>query len=158
MILVPIDAQSSLITTGKKPSLDVLKRLDKALLDFGVDIRRDETSGELQIGKNGDFDIVYGLTAVRQAVYSLFGTNIKELPFHPNYGIPFANQIGNRFYGNIQIAAAFSEILRDVILADGRYSEVSIESLIVNETSIAVSLIIAIDGSNIIIPLSFISS
>lgn len=156
MLLVPVDAQSPLIE-GKKPSLDVLKKLDKALLDFGVDIRRDERTGELQISKNGDFDIVYGMAAVRQAVYSLLKTNINELPFHPNYGIPFANAIGERFYGNIELAAAFSEILREVILSDGRYSDVLIQNLTVNETSIAVSLIVAVDGSNVIIPLSFVS-
>lgn len=157
MLLVPTDAQSSLITSGKQPSLDVLKRLDKALLDFGVDIRRDEKTGEIQIGKNGDFDIVYGMAAVRQALHTLLGTNINELPFHPNYGIPFANQIGSRFYGSIELATAFSEILREVIVSDGRYSEVLIENLTVTQTSIAVNLVVAIDGSNVIIPLSFIS-
>ena len=156
MILVPVDAQSSLVK-GKQPSLDVLKRLDKALLDFGVDIRRDERSGELQVGKNGDFDIVYGMSAVKQAVYSLLKTNINELPFHPDYGVPFANAIGDRFYGSIELAAAFSDILREVIISDGRYSEVSIENLTVNETSISINLIVAVDGSNVIIPLSFIS-
>lgn len=158
MILVPVDAQSTLITSGKKPSLDVLRRLDKALLDFGVDIRKDENSGELQVGKNGDFEIVYGISAVRQALSTLLFTNIGELPFHPNYGMPFANEIGSRFYGNIEIASAFSEILQSIIMADGRYSSVYVQNLTISETSIAISLVVAIDGSNVIIPLSFISS
>jgi hypothetical protein len=157
LLLVPISAPSPLIQ-GKQPSLDVLKRLDKALLDFGVDIRRDERSGELQIGKNGDFDIVYGMPAVRQAIFSLLNTNINELPFHPQYGIPFANAIGERFYGNIELAAAFSEILQSVILADGRYSNVVVQNLTVNETSISINIIVTVDGSNVIIPLSFVSS
>lgn len=156
LLLIPVAAQSSLVQS-KQPSLDVLKRLDKALLDFGVDIRRDERTGELQVGKNGDFDIVYGMPAVRQAVYSILSTNINELPFHPNYGIPFANVIGERFYGNIELATAFSEILQSVILADGRYSNVIVQNLTVNETSIAINLIVTVDGSNVIIPLSFIS-
>lgn len=158
LVLLPVDGFSTLITSGKKPTLDVLRRLDKSLLDFGVDIRRDEKSGELQVGKNGDFELVYGISAVRQALNTLLFTNIKELPFHPNYGIPFANEIGSRFYGNIEIASAFSEILQNVIIADGRYSSVYVQNLTVNENSISVSLVVSIDGSNVIIPLSFISS
>ena len=156
LLLIPIDAQSALVE-GKQPSLDVLKRLDKALLDFGVDIRRDEKTGEIQIGKNGDFDIVYGLPAVRQAIHSLMSTNINELPFHPDYGVPFANSIGDRFYGNVELAAAFSEVLQEVILADGRYSNVVIQDLTVTETSVSINMIITVDGSNVIIPLSFVS-
>lgn len=156
LLLVPIDAESALIE-GKQPSLDVLRKLDKALLDFGVDIRRDEKTGEIQIGKNGDFDIVYGLPAVRQAIHSLMFTNIGELPFHRNYGIPFANSIGERFYGNVELAAAFSEVLQEVILSDGRYSDVIIQDLTVTETSISINMIITVDGSNVIIPLSFVS-
>jgi hypothetical protein len=156
LLLVPVSAQSPLLL-GKQPSLDVLKKLDKALLDFGVDIRRDEKTGELRVGKNGDFDIIYGMPAVRQAIYSLLSTNINELPFHPEYGIPFANVIGERFYGNIELAAAFSEILQSVILADGRYSNVVVQNLTVNETSVSINLIVTVDGSNVIIPLSFVS-
>lgn len=156
LLLVPVNTQSPLIQ-GKQPSLDVLKKLDKALLDFGVDVRREEKTGELRVGKNGDFDIIYGVPAVRQSVYSLLSTNINELPFHPEYGIPFANVIGERFYGNIELAAAFSEILQDVILSDGRYSSVIVQNLTVNETSVSINLIVTIDGSNVIIPLSFVS-
>jgi len=157
LLLVPVVAQSPLIT-GKQPSLDVLKRLDKALLDFGVDIRRDGRTGEIQIGKNGDFDIVYGMPAVRQAIFSLLSTNINELSFHPNYGVPFANAIGERFYGNIELAAAFSEILQEVILSDGRYSNVVIQNLDVTETSVSINMIVTVDGSNVLIPLSFVST
>lgn len=157
LLLIPVDAESALIE-GKQPSLDVLKRLDKALLDFGVDIRRDEKTSEIQIGKNGDFDIVYGLPAVRQAIHSLMSTNIGELPFHPDYGIPFANSIGERFYGNIELATAFSEVLQEVILSDGRYSDVVIQDLTVTETSISINMIVTVDGSNVIIPLSFVST
>lgn len=157
LLLIPVNAQSSLIQS-KQPSLDVLKRLDKALLDFGVDVRKDEKTGELQVGKNGDFDIVYGMPAVRQAIFSILNININELPFHSNYGIPFANIIGERFYGNVEVAAAFSEILQAVIFADGRYSKVIVQNLTVNETSIAINLIVTVNGSNVIIPLSFVSS
>lgn len=156
VLLVPVDTRLSL-AQNKKPSLDVLRELDKALLDFGVDIRREEKTGELQVGKNGDFDIVYGMAAVRQAIHSLLNTNINELPFHPNYGIPFVNVIGERFYGDINLATAFSEILQEVILSDGRYSEVLVQNLTVNQTSMSINLIVAINGSNVIIPLSFIS-
>lgn len=156
LLLVPVTAQSPLIQ-GKQPSLDALKRLDKALLDFGVDIRRDEKTGEMQVGKNGDFDIVYGMPAVRQAIFSLLSTNINELPFHPDYGVPFANSIGERFYGNIELAAAFSQVLQEVILSDGRFSNVIVQNLTVAETSISINIIVTVDGSNVIIPLSFIS-
>jgi len=157
LLLIPVDAESALIE-GKQPSLDVLKRLDRALLDFGVDARRDEKTGEIQIGKNGDFDIIYGMPAVRQAIHSLMSTNIGELPFHPDYGIPFANSIGERFYGNVELAAAFSEILQEVILSDGRYSDVVVQDLTVTETSISINMIVTVDGSNVIIPLSFVST
>lgn len=156
LLLVPVTAQSPLIQ-GKQPSLDVLKKLDRALLDFGVDIRREEKTGEIQIGKNGDFDIVYGMAAVRQAIHSLMSTNINELSFHPNYGVPFANSIGERFYGSIELAAAFSEVLQEVILSDGRFSKVIVQNLTVTETSISINIVVTVDGSNVIIPLSFVS-
>lgn len=157
ILLIPVNTPSTLIQ-GKQPSLDVLKRLDRALLDFGVDIRRDERTGELQISKNGDFDIVYGMPAVRQAIHTLLNTNINELPFHSRYGIPFANTIGERFYGNIEMAAIFSQILQEVILSDGRYSNVIVQDLTANESSISINLVVTVDGSNVIIPLSFIST
>lgn len=156
VLLIPINARSPLIR-GKQPSLDVLKKLDKALLDFGVDVRRDEKTGELQVGKNGDFDIIYGMPAVRQAIYTLLHTNLNELPFHADYGVPFAAAIGSRFYGEIGFAAAFSQVLQDVILSDGRYSNIYIQDIITTPTSISISLIVQVSNSDVIIPLSFIS-
>jgi len=156
LLLIPVNATSSLIQ-GKQPSLDVLRRLDKSLLDFGVDIRRGEKTGEIQIGKNGDFDIVYGIPAVRQALHSLLSTNTGEMPFHPTYGIPLGSAIGERFYGSTGFVAAFSEILRDIILSDARYSSVVVQDFTTTETTVSISLIVAINGSNVIIPLSFVS-
>jgi hypothetical protein len=98
------------------------------------------------------------MPAVRQAIFSLLSTNINELSFHPNYGVPFANAIGERFYGNIELAAAFSEILQEVILSDGRYSNVVIQNLDVTETSVSINMIVTVDGSNVLIPLSFVST
>lgn len=157
LLLVPVNAVSSLIQ-GKQPSLDVLRRLDKSLLDFGVDIKKDEKTGEIQIGKNGDFDIIYGIPAVRQALHSLLSTSANQLPFHPDYGIPLGSAIGERFYGNNGFVAAFADILRDIILSDGRYSDVVVQDFILTETTVSISLIVAIAGSDVIIPLSFVSA
>lgn len=156
LLLVPVNAASTPLQ-GKQPSLDVLKNLSKGLLSFGVDIRRSEKTGELTVGKNGDFDIVYGIPAVRQALYTLFNTNTNELPFHPTYGIPLGAAIGSRFYGNIGFVSAFSEILQDIILSDGRYSSVVVQNLTVTETSASINLIVSVNDSELIIPLSFVS-
>lgn len=157
LLLIPVDAASPLIQ-GKQPSLDVLKKLDKSFLNFGIDIRRDEKTGELLVAKNGDFDIIYGMPAVRQALFAMLSTNTNELPFHPEYGIPLAAVIGSRFYGSIGFVAAFSEILRDIILSDSRYSSVVIQELAATETTVSINLIVAINDSDVIIPLSFVSS
>jgi len=157
LLLIPVDG-ASLQIQSKQPNLDVLKKLNKGLLDFGVDIKRDEKTGELQVSKNGDFDLIYGMPAVRQALFTLLNTNINELPFHPSYGIPSVDVIGSSFYGSIGFATAFSQIIRDVILSDVRYSNVLVQDLVATETTMSINLIVSINNSDTIIPLSFVSS
>jgi len=156
LILIPLDITSP---NARKtlPSADALRRLDQALLDFGVDVKRDENTNGFVIGSDGDFQIIYGIPAVRQAVLSVLRTSQNELPFHPEYGVPLAATIGSRFLGTIGEGAAIGNVITDAIQVDGRYDSVILKDIQVTPTSTSISLLVTLPGSNVLIPLDFVS-
>ena len=156
LILIPLDIASP---NARKtlPNADALRRLDQALLDFGVDVKRDDKSNGFVIGSDGDFQIIYGIPAVRQAVLSVLRTSQNELPFHPEYGVPLAATIGSRFLGSIGEGAAIGNVVTDAIQIDGRYDSVILKDVQVTPTSTSISLLITLPGSNVLIPLDFVS-
>lgn len=153
-ILIPL-AISSPNLSKYTPRSDELRRLDKALLNFGVDILRDERSGGLVVDSNSNFKFAAGLVAVRQAVLFAMRTVTGELPFHPNFGI--APTIGGRYYGTADEAVKFASSLRRALLRDRRFSDIQIAGLQATNTGIALNLVVSLVGANVPIPLSFIS-
>ena len=153
LVLVPTDV-SARYPKQKIPNSDALRRLDQSLLRFGVDIKRDEASGDVSIAAGGDFDLVFGVAAVRQALLYVLKTAQSELPWHVRYGI--TSQIGDAWAGGVDDGFKFSEILQASLEQDPRYSSVILRDIKATPTSIALDFLVTLEGSSTVIPLSFI--
>jgi hypothetical protein len=154
-ILVPSKTPSNISTSVPTPSSDELRRLDAALLQFGVDIARDDKTGDIAVDSNGNFKFAAGLVNVRQSVLNALKTVQGELPFHPRFGVNF--NIGGKFFGTTDEALLFGELLRDTLLADTRLKNVQIQEVSTTGTGIALTLLVTIAGASQPLPLSFIS-
>jgi len=154
-VKIPLVNNSPLAKQIITPKADELRRLDRALLSFGVDIKRDETTNDFVVDANGNFQLAYGLDNVRQTVLYALRTTQNELPFHPDYGVNTG--IGERFFGTVDEALVFGDVLRNTLLRDQRFLDVQIAALSTTGTSISLSLLVIIAGSDQPIPLSFVS-
>lgn len=154
-VLIPLKTNSAISTSIPTPDSDELRRLDKSLLQFGVDIARDERSGDIVFDPTGNFKKAAGLANVRQSILTALKTVRGELPFHPNYGLN--TNIGGRFFGSTDEALVFAELLRDTLMADKRFTNIQIARVATTGTGIALTIIVTIAGSNQPLPLSFIS-
>ena len=132
----------------------VLQELDKALLSFGVDIKRDEKTGDILLDASGNFQLIYGLDAVRQAFYWAIRTQQGQVDWHPGFGVPDA--IGARFMGSTQEGAVFAQTLTSAVMKDARFNSVNLQQISTTGTSIAMSFIVTVAGSGAAIPLSFV--
>lgn len=154
-IKIPLEINSPLAKHIITPKLDELRNLDRALLNFGVDIARNEKTNDLIIDSNGNFRIVYGLENVRQTVLYALRTVQGELPFHPDYGVN--TNIGDRYFGTLDEALIFGDVLRSSLLRDKRFVDVQIANVSSTGISMSLSLLVFIAGSDQPIPLSFVS-
>jgi hypothetical protein len=154
-ILIPSKSTSAISSSIPTPTRDDLKRLDKALLQFGVDIANEESSGDFVFDPSGNFKLAMGLGNVRQTVLNALKTTQGELPFHEKYGVN-AN-IGGQFFGTTDEALIFGTLLRDTLLSDSRFTDVKIAKVSSTGTGIALSIVVSIAGASQPIPLSFIS-
>lgn len=154
-VLIPSSNEGFTITPSPTPSSDELRRLERAFINFGIDIARDLTTDDFLIDANGNFKFSSGYAAVKQAVMYTLRTTEGELPFHPSFGVT-AN-IGDRFYGTTDEALLFGELLRSSLLSDTRFTNVVINRVSTTGSGIALSLLVSIQGLNDPIPLSFIS-
>ena len=153
-ILIPSDVRSSISKTTT-PGSDALRRLDKALLSFGIDFKRNLSTGDIVSDASGNWEYVAGIDNIRQAVYYALRTEQGELPFHVNsYGITF--NIGSVWLGSVEEAAVFADSLKSSLLRDRRFSSIKNLSIKVTGNSIALEMIVYIMGSNVPIPLSFV--
>ena len=82
-VLIPSFTPATL-KNSTTPNSDSLRRLDTALLNFGVDVAHDIDTGDILIGTNGNFVLSYGIKNIKQAIENLIKTTKKELPFHPS--------------------------------------------------------------------------
>jgi hypothetical protein len=136
------------------PTENVLKKLDKALYSFGVDIAVDDKNGDIVIGSSGDLSLQYGIPNVRQAVLSVVRTSLGELPLHPGYGIP--ETIGFALEG-ADSAVKISTIIEQAIQRDPRFTGVQISNIVISpEGKINMSVSVSVAGSNQLIPLAFV--
>jgi len=151
-IKIPLNISSNL-SNGLTPKSDELRRLDNALLNFGVDIAQDDVSGDLLISANGNFTMAYGLKNVRQAVSNIINTVKSELPFHRSYGLD--DTIGTKMFGPGDITTVLKEVVESSVKKDKRFTYVKVQNLVVIETGISMLLHVRIQGSSQLIPLSF---
>lgn len=154
-ILIPVSTQSSNGIAKKTPSADYLKRLSSALRNFGVDIYRDQKTGDFVFDPNGNFKLAAGYDNVRQTALSALKRKQGELPFHLNYGVNA--EIGGRFFGSKDEAVIFGELLRNTLLKDSRFESVLISGLSTTGRSISLKLLVKIAGTNEFVPLAFVS-
>lgn len=154
MILIPSVAEGGELSKYT-PKTDELRRLSSALLNFGVDILRDEKTGGLVCDSNGNFAYAAGMKNVRQAVLYALKTTQGELPFHPEFGV--TTNIGGRYYGTIDEAVLFANTLRQSLLTDQRFDDIQVLGLNPTNTGISLSFLVKIKGLNAPIPLSFVS-
>lgn len=152
-VKIPVSAVSS-YRDLPEPTLKVLKDLDKALYAFGVDLARDDKTGDLVLAPNNDLAFVYGVQAVRSAVINLMRTEQGELPLHPEYGIPtvvgFAHQ-------GADSSARIASIIENAISRDPRFTSVDIIDIVISaEGEISISVNVSIAGVDQIIPLAFV--
>lgn len=154
IIIIPSDNPGVSQNSVPTPGSDTLKRLNKVLINFGVDIYKDEKTNDFIIDSNGNFKMAAGYTNVKQAALMALRTALGELPFHPDYGIN--TNISQRFYGSTDEAIVFTELLRDALLRDSRFSNVEISGLSTTSNSMSMSINVYITGSNQPITLSFV--
>jgi hypothetical protein len=152
-ILIPLDVAST-YAKMPTPTSDVLRRLDADLLAFGVDIKRDEKTGDIVTDGSGNFQMIYGLDAVRQAVYWAIRTTRGELPWHRTFGVPAT--IGNKFMGSTSEAAVFFQTLDASLRGDARFKSISLQKIRTTGNSLSLDIIVTLSGSKVPIPLSFV--
>lgn len=138
--------------SGLTPQSDELRRLDKALLDFGVDVAQQQ-NGDLAISPNGNFALSYGVKNVYQSILNSIGTVRGELPFHPTYGLDVA--LGEKIFG-MPDATAISQLVVSTILKDKRITSATVTSLTFNGSSVSILIEVTIQGSSKVIPLSYV--
>jgi hypothetical protein len=152
-IMIPSDVRSP-VAGVVSPKKDSLRRLDKALVSFGIDIKRDLATNDILIDQSGNFQLSVGMDNIRQAIHYAVRTTRGELPFHQNsYGIIL--NIGDVYYGSQDEAVLFSNILIDSLKSDNRYKDIKVTDIKFGGTSMSVTMEVLIEGSDSPIPLSF---
>jgi hypothetical protein len=152
LVLVPQNIAS--LNAQPQPNSVELRRLDSALLEFGVDILRDEETGEILLGNNGDFQMAYGMTNVRQCINNLLKTAKNELPWHRNYGLSLT--IGERFVNQNNMALAISASITSAILNDKRFSSARVIDIAITPIAIKIDMEVKIKNYSAPIPLSYV--
>ncbi|CAB5221468.1 hypothetical protein UFOVP244_172 [uncultured Caudovirales phage] len=153
MILIPSDVRSD-SPVPVTPSSDRLRRLDKDLLSFGVDFKRNESTGDLEIDGNGNIGMAVGMENVRQAVYWALQTPMSQLPFHPEYGMDLG--IGATFMGTESELTIISNLISANVLKDSRFKSCEVASISSYGNGIALKLIVSIGSEGSLLPLSFV--
>lgn len=154
-ILIPLTNEAAAVDSSKPtPTSDSLRRLEKAYINFGIDIKRDNRTRDLVIAPNGNFEKAAGVQAIRQAVLNALKTLLSELPFHPQYGVN--TNIGDQFFGTTDEVVIFAEFVRTSILTDPRFESVLVNKLSSTGTGYSMELIVKIIGFDSAIPLAFI--
>lgn len=152
-IKIPLNVSTGL-SSGLTPKNDELRRLDQALLNFGIDVAQDDVTGDLSVAANGNFTMAYGLKNVRQTVSNIINTVKGELPFHPNYGLD--SSIGYKMFGPGDMGTIISEMVTQSIQKDKRFTSVVVKNLTMSGTSVSMLVVVKIQGSSQLIPLSFV--
>lgn len=154
MVYVPLDITSPL-TRVATPSSDELRRLSQQILSFGVDIQRDERTGDLLLDSTGDFKKSYGTANLRQTIHHVLSTTQSENMWHPAYGIP--NDIGSSWLNTLTESQSVALAMKNAILSDRRIKNCLISKLEPMGNSLNISMLAVLQDSTVPIPLSFIA-
>lgn len=155
MILIPSEIPVDLGTNKPTPIDDRLRRLERAYINFGFDIYKDDITGDLQVGSNGYFKLAVGNKAIKQAVLNALKTQLGELPFHPNYGVDM--NLGERFIGTLQEGELYAQIITTAISRDPRFDSVKILKMQATQSGMSLQISVKIKGYDTVIPLAFVS-
>ena len=150
-IKIPLTIGSS-TPNSPTPQSDELRRLEKALLNFGVDVAQSE-KGDIAVSPTGNFSLAFGVNNVRQAVLNQLNTVQGELDFHKQYGLNVS--LGAKFFGAPDVNI-LSILVVDTILKDKRISSARVTDVSFNGSSVSVLIEVQIQGSSKIIPLSYV--
>jgi hypothetical protein len=151
LVKIPFTGSAPSASTKPDPELQVLRNLDDALYDFGVDLAIEETTLDLNVSRTGDLKIRYGMAAVRQAVWNKLRTNQGQIPLHMSYGM--ANQIGNLMGGDA--STALSSAVQGAIRQDSRFTNGGLSDIIASETGAVANVNVSVTGATGLLPFSF---
>lgn len=151
-VKIPVSVVSP-TSTGVTPESDDLRRLDKALLAFGIDISQSDI-GDISVAPNGNFNLAAGMKNIKQACLNALQTVQGELPFHVNYGL--SSSLGSMMYG-LPDANAIGQLAISTLLKDRRITSARVTNMTFTGSSVSMLLIITVQGSSNLIPLSFVS-
>jgi phage baseplate assembly protein W len=135
-----------------QPSISEIRKLDDALIAFGVDIASDPITRDWQSDLSGNIKLAYGMTNVAQAIRNIMRVPTGSLSNHPNYGIKdstgdqFTRDVPTKVSGDIQ-----ASVLRDPRIVSMRINELTVTE----EGVIVVSSAVKIAGAGQYLPLSF---
>ena len=153
MIYIPLQTTSPL-TKKPTPMSDELRRLTLQDLSFGVDIQKDESTGDFVIDQTGDFQKCYAVNNLRQTIHNILQTQIGDNKWHTEYGI--TTQIGDTWKSSLTEAQQIGDTITSAVLQDNRIRSCVVTKLEVQGTSLALGLLVVLRDSSIPIPLSFI--
>jgi hypothetical protein len=153
LIYIPVEEFSTL-TRQPTPSSDELRRLDPTSLSFGVDIQRDDRTGDILLDSTGDFKKCYGLANLRQTISHIIRTARGENQWHSAFGIP--TDVGNTWLSSVDESQQIAVAIQESILADPRIKDCFITDLEPYGNSLKISMFVILQNSDLTIPLSFI--
>jgi len=153
LVKIPVTV-SAPYTNIPEPTEGELKQLDKALLSFGVDIARDDITGDLLLDTSGDLKYQFGINNVRQTARLMIETEKGQLPLHPNYGL--SNNIGFALQG-ATTSTKIASVIEQTLKQDLRFTSVTLRDINISaDNKIGMTVFVTIAGSNQLIPLAFV--
>jgi len=153
LVKIPLSL-SAANTNIPEPSEGELKRLDKALLSFGVDVAVDDISGDLLLGTGGDLKYQFGINNLRQTIISVLKTEQGQLPLHQQYGL--ANNIGFALQGSTT-STKIASVIEQTLKRDLRFTSVTLKDIQISaDNKIGMTVLVTIAGSSQLIPLAFV--
>lgn len=155
LILVPSESPGTQSSPKKTPTKDEIRRLESALIAFGVDIERDEKTNDWIFDAAGNFQLSFGLKAIRQAVRNALRTPSGQLNFHKGYGINY--NLGRSYLGGNNEAVLIGDLIRTTILRDPRIDDAKIIRISGNKNGASLQVGVKIKGFSSFIPLNFIT-
>jgi len=137
-----------------EPSEGELKKIDKALLSFGVDVATDDVTGDLLIGTDGDLKYQFGINNLRQTILTTLKTEQGQLPLHRQYGI--SNNLGFALQG-ATTSTKIATVVEESLKRDSRFTSVTLKDIQISaDGKIGMTVLVTIAGSNQLIPLAFV--